>query len=389
MKYRMPAMYEEFHCLGGDCPDNCCCIGWEVSIDEETAARYRALEGPLGDKLRETMVEADGEMQFPLTKGSCPFLDGDRLCSLHREYGEEFLCRTCREYPRFTNEYGELIERGLSFSCPEAAQMMLSNPKPITFTLKSDDEPVTKPNDIPAELFLQLRPLRQQLMGILQDRSMPVWMRAGICLKLARKAQERIDQRRIGSIAKLREKYSRLQVLEKQKAKLQKKEADGFSVRVAMSKRILQLEPLTGRWTGFWEQIRRSQKMELMLPHHADIEHHALAQMMRPREYEYEHFLVYLIYRYFLEGVYEGDVYWRVKFAVFSLLAVAELDLRMMQTLGGELPQAAQADLMSLYSKEIEHSPDNMAALKKALTGKGKFGRRELIAALRDLLDAE
>ena len=101
MKYRMPAMYEEFHCLGGDCPDNCCCIGWEVSIDEETAARYRALEGPLGDKLRETMVEADGEMQFPLTKGSCPFLDGDRLCSLHREYGEEFLCRTCREYPRF------------------------------------------------------------------------------------------------------------------------------------------------------------------------------------------------------------------------------------------------------------------------------------------------
>ena len=27
--------------------------------------------------------------------------------------------------------------------------------------------------------------------------------------------------------------------------------------------------------------------------------------------------------------------------------------------------------------------------LKKALTGKGKFGRHELIAALRDLLDAE
>lgn len=388
MKYRTPAVYHSFHCPGGTCSDNCC-IGWEVTVDPENAARYRALEGPLGDRLRAVMTEKDGELQFPLVNGQCPFLDESHLCELQKAGGEDLLCHTCREFPRFTNEYGNLVERGLSFSCPEVTQLVLSSPKPITFHLETDDQPVTHPNNIPAELFLQLRPIRQQLVGLLQDRSMPIWQRVGLCLKLTRKVQDKLDHNKTGDLTKLREKYSRIRFLEKQKQKLGEDKGSHLATRAALAKLMLRLDPLTERWIPFWEQIHHAQKMELMLPHHADIQRHQLAKLMQPREYEYEHFLVYLVYRYFLESVYQGDVYWRMKFTAASLLAVAELDLRMMQALNGELPQAAQMDLMCLFSREVEHSPENMAAFQEALLHKGKFGRKELTGALRELLNAD
>ena len=47
---------ESFHCVGGSCPDTCC-RDWEVVLDEETAARYRAEAGPLGKTLRAAMEE--------------------------------------------------------------------------------------------------------------------------------------------------------------------------------------------------------------------------------------------------------------------------------------------------------------------------------------------
>ena len=48
MLVRVPDYFDQFACLAGDCPHSCC-IGWEVVIDEDTAWRYRAEPGPLGE----------------------------------------------------------------------------------------------------------------------------------------------------------------------------------------------------------------------------------------------------------------------------------------------------------------------------------------------------
>ena len=55
MLVRVPDYFDQFACLAGDCPHSCC-IGWEVVIDEDTARRYRAEPGPLGEKLRAISV---------------------------------------------------------------------------------------------------------------------------------------------------------------------------------------------------------------------------------------------------------------------------------------------------------------------------------------------
>ena len=38
MLIRVPDYFENFHCLAGACPHSCC-IGWEVVVDDGTAAR--------------------------------------------------------------------------------------------------------------------------------------------------------------------------------------------------------------------------------------------------------------------------------------------------------------------------------------------------------------
>ena len=82
MKLRVPDYFDDFSCLAGACPHSCC-MEWEVVLDEDTARRYRALPGPLGERLRAAM-QLDGEdWCFLLRGGRCPFLNQENRCEVH------------------------------------------------------------------------------------------------------------------------------------------------------------------------------------------------------------------------------------------------------------------------------------------------------------------
>ena len=62
MKQIKPSYYDTFRCIAGDCPDSCC-KEWSVDVDDASAAYYRSLSGPLGDRLRQVLQDgfsADG-----------------------------------------------------------------------------------------------------------------------------------------------------------------------------------------------------------------------------------------------------------------------------------------------------------------------------------------
>ena len=62
MLVRVPDYFEKFECLAGACPHSCC-EKWEVVLDEETAALYKGVEGPLGEELRAAMtVDEEGRI---------------------------------------------------------------------------------------------------------------------------------------------------------------------------------------------------------------------------------------------------------------------------------------------------------------------------------------
>lgn len=141
MIYERPYYYDKFHCIAGDCPMTCC-AGWEVDVDCASREYFLSLEGPLGDELRATMQPApeDEDMAvFPLTdEGNCPFLDDQGLCRLYSAYGEEGFCQTCSEYPRYFGVTGSHQQIDLTLSCPEAVRIFFADTTPITFSVSED-----------------------------------------------------------------------------------------------------------------------------------------------------------------------------------------------------------------------------------------------------------
>lgn len=112
MLYVEPDFYGEFQCLADKCAHSCC-LGWEIDVDEDTAALYKELPGPLGEELREQLCLLP-EPHFKMTAdGRCPFLNKEGLCRLILSYGEDALCDICREHPRFYNTFPARQEAGL------------------------------------------------------------------------------------------------------------------------------------------------------------------------------------------------------------------------------------------------------------------------------------
>ena len=147
----VPDYFNDFHCLAGSCPDTCC-GQWEIVVDEAAEARYRAVPGELGQRIRAALTSMDGETCMALQGGRCPLLTPAGLCPIVTELGEDFLSETCHTHPRFTEVYGGLRETMLSVSCPEAARLLLTREAPLTFVTTRDDTP-PEPTDLDADLF--------------------------------------------------------------------------------------------------------------------------------------------------------------------------------------------------------------------------------------------
>lgn len=126
-----PDDYDAFRCVAGACPQTCC-AAWEIVVDPDAQDAYLRLRHPLAEKLRRVMrVDADGDTYFAQSDGRCPFLCADGLCELQRTLGEQSLCRTCRDFPRWEVLLCDRVEQGLSLACPEAARQLLARTAPL------------------------------------------------------------------------------------------------------------------------------------------------------------------------------------------------------------------------------------------------------------------
>lgn len=114
--------FDQFQCLMDKCPDNCCNERWSISIDEATYDKYL----DMGIPNLEMKITATKPHTIINQEGKCPFVTEEGLCSIHKEYGEEFLSDTCKAYPRFVSEYGDLFIENIGLSCPASAQWIVS-----------------------------------------------------------------------------------------------------------------------------------------------------------------------------------------------------------------------------------------------------------------------
>lgn len=329
MKLIKPSYFDTFRCIAGLCPDSCC-KEWDVLVDPEKAAFYRSIPGPLGDRLRQVLTEEDGETYMLIENRRCPMWRKDGLCRIQAELGEDALCKTCREFPRLTHDYGDFTELGLELSCPEAARIIFEFgfPRYVTEEIPGGEAP-----EYDEEVMAILLRTRETMRQLITDDSRTVAETLAVALMYGYHVQAEIDGAEAtpfdpeaalvgaqqfaqpGSIADVLDFFKDLEIL-----------TDGWSARLTA--------PSPAAWS----------------PAHRTLAH-------------------YFADRYWLQAVSDFDLVSRVKLLVISCLTV--------KALGGDLVATAQ-----LYSKEIENSIDNLEAILDGAYSASAFTDDRLLGLL-------
>ena len=382
-----PFFYDAFRCIGSACTDTCC-AGWEIDIDDVSYERYMGLEGAFKQRLL-AQIGTDGESHFFRLQEEqrCPFLNQDNLCDIFIEAGEDYLCDICTEHPRFYNWYGEYTEVGLGMCCEEAQRLMLGSEAPLRFVVTEEaqdrlalfhtdgcqeerEEALPKEEKTEEDPLLPLLlSLRRQWFAILQDRRQSIWQRMIQVREAAGQAQVLLDLTQEEDWAVTLEQFvSQLPVCEEDAGKnmTDVEWLDHWLQQMTETKSapewlsdllffFQKLEILDEAWPDRLQQIKthlgqiwdRRQEFLTVYAH---------------RCYEYEHLMVYFLYRYFLEGAYNLELCAGVDFAWIGVLMILLCDMACWME-QGELSFETQCRIIRLYSKEIEYCPENVEAV--------------------------
>lgn len=346
MKLRMPQYFEQFHCVGGDCPDTCC-RDWEVVLEPETAERYRAVPGALGADIRSALTEADGEPCLLLRGGFCPMLDARGLCRIQLELGEAYLSGSCRQHPRFAEEYGALREWSLSLACPEAVRLMLAEEEPMAFSEALTDEPVVSYHDLDPGLYLRLSAARNTAFALAQDRTAPWQTRLARLLSFGALLQKQLDQHRLCRLETVTARFA--------EGRYPATPAVGGNPEdaAALTACLRELEPINRAWP---ELLEETLGMRLTAE-----DRRRFAEETAQISYEYEHLMVYYLYRYFLKAVTDRRLLPRLQLMAVGVLAVRQMEAA--RWLRSGLSLDGRIELIHCFSREVEHSETNLRLL--------------------------
>jgi len=115
-----------------------------VVVDKTTFDKYRQCSDPVFQPLFQELITINSfptpanYARIKLNGDRCPFLS-EKLCSIQKHLGEDHLSHTCATFPRNIHDFLGTIERSLDLSCPEAARLALTDPRPIRFQLSETD----------------------------------------------------------------------------------------------------------------------------------------------------------------------------------------------------------------------------------------------------------
>jgi lysine-N-methylase len=374
MKLVTPKYYEEFKCIAGDCTDTCC-AGWDVDVDKKANDYYKSVEGAFGDRLKEVSIHDDeGGCTFRLTRDKrCPFLNSENLCDLFTELGEDKLCDTCAEFPRFINNYGGVKEMGIAPSCITAGEIIFAKRGMMEFSESSIDEEV-EPNDIDPFVYMLLGRARSLSFKLINDKDYKLGERVAAFLGMNRDVQRLLDiqeDEQIGNVLKayedkelvdnaintIRERRRETKKLSARKLGIPA-EAKYFEIMKHYFDAFEGMEVINPDWykvceavDNFYKEIKSSGKaIELK---------NEFNEYMGERLEEYEQLFNYTIFRYCLDAVNDYDLLLKAIICIVWYIVLKMAGLAVWYENGKEFDFNKQVDIAHLYSRQFEHSYSN------------------------------
>ncbi|MBO3328521.1 flagellin lysine-N-methylase [Clostridium perfringens] len=452
MKVRVPNYFNEFKCIVSECEDTCC-AGWEIVIDDETYKRYENVEGEFREILRSKIVKSDGENIFLLNNGNCSFLNEKKMCEIYINLGEDHLCYTCQQFPRYTEEFLDLKEVGLSLSCPEAARIILRKAENTTFNLSEEDnceneikeeveddlslsceninssncdlckssnlrdsennkffnlsesenrecfhlknsecnnsevESFTEDEDyfdegIDEEVLSEFLECRNIVFNIIERNDLDLGTKAALALDFVKEVQNKIDLGDMDEIPELMEEYrdenfinTLIEELEdfKGKESIKHKNLCEYlnvykSIKHLNSNDPLGLEKALKCFEGNEEFYLRK--------------HKEFNEYYKENLYKFKNILVYFIFRYFMKAIFDYDVSAKIKLAIISTLMIKELAVVRFIENNNEFTEEDMVEVSRIYSKDIEHSDENIENLQEIFETEEIFEVDEILPML-------
>ncbi|MGN1130959.1 MAG: flagellin lysine-N-methylase [Ruminococcus sp.] len=313
MIVKYPVYYKDFKCIADKCPDTCC-SGWQIVVDEKTAEYYNNLNTDFGLKIQSLMYkDNEGDIAFKNINNRCPFLDDSNLCDIYINIGEDSLCNTCKKFPRFTTFFGGVEERGLSLSCPVAAEMIVNNSNLELSQEINDLFPDI--NDIDADLYLSLVSARKKVFNYINSDKVTAEMLSNLL-----------------SYGKAIQSLAENQMYE-QICALEISNCDKLNFTIDFDSLFSNFEYLTQEGKTLFSEFNSN----------IEISNDKLNNILN-----------YYIYRYFLKSVYDMNIFAYVALSVFSVFSIAYV---------AEQTQSNITHISQIYSKEIEHSNNNFNSI--------------------------
>ena len=387
MQYTAPHYYKRFKCIADKCPDTCC-AGWQIMIDNKTYHKYKSLKGDTGKWIRGEINKK--EQCFKQYDKRCAFLNNDNLCDLVLEGGDELLCRTCRMFPREIEEYDGLREISLSLSCPVITDMLMSMEEKVTFIHREGGNDPEPDEDFDFILFTKLEDARDLMFRILQNRDYPISVRMAIVLSLAHDMEERTKRNCVFEIDNLFDRYEGDNVYKwfsLWTKELKENNKDNYVLRDLFDI-IDNIEVLKKTWPAYIKDIEHTL-------FNSDLKADKKAEKiwLKSMEIPMEQLCIYFMYKYFAPAVYDDKIYVRTKFALLSAVVIREMTRAILtkqkilcnkENLEAfkDCCFAILTDAARQYSKEIEHSDENLDLLKTALEDEVRFGMDDILSIL-------
>ena len=271
----------------------------------------------------------------------------------------------------------------LHYLCPaqRSRKILMNRRMPVHFLHKKDEKEEIYPDYDPI-FFDQLQEAREVMIQILQNRSLPASVRALLILGLAHDMQLRFNG---GSFFTCQQLYSRYQSREaasyasewlkgKEKNACQAvREENQQEVHVAAVcfAQLYELEHLRADWETVLretESLLFKEASENDRDSYRRISKEFGAYIMTEYpdwEIQKEQLLVYFISTYFCGAVYDGHIYSKVRMAVLCVWYIEELLKARWLRNEKFLDTEEVCEIVYRFSREIEHSDQNLEAAEK------------------------
>lgn len=373
MKILKPFYYDDFKCIGGQCIDNCCRNNWRIDIDEKAYKKYRKIKGQMGKKINNNISRNRSNPNYlqygkiNLKNNKCSLLSEDGLCTIHGSLGEDYLCNTCRVYPREIRKYGEIYERNLSISCPEVARYIIKCKDNFSFDLEDEklsdlDKDYIVDSKYNEKLLNILWDTRSLAMEIIQFKEIEIWKRISFFKMLTDKVQNIINEKQYDNYEEVlnnfREQATNINVINS---------LDKISlisdVKFKFIQSALQVRANQGTNNEKFDNLLKeyNELFDKNIDFKNNVENIIKIEeefnlYLKEQENIIENLLIYLIYKYFMKALHTKDLNAEVNNIILSYAMIKMLLLSRYNKNDKKLNEDDFVEVFYLFSRTVEHN---------------------------------